>query len=164
MADTPSVAPKERVNIVYKSATDGVQSEVELPNKTLVVGDFTLRPDDRQLEDRATIAVDKDNFNDVLKGQGLTLDIVVPNKLSDDPEAASPVHLEFNSLKDFEPDNVAKAVPEVASLLEIRETLKALRGPLANVPEFRKKIQEIIKDDAARAKLLEALNLNEPKS
>ncbi|MDR1870660.1 MAG: type VI secretion system contractile sheath small subunit [Deltaproteobacteria bacterium] len=159
MADTPTVAPKERVNIVYKSATDGAQSEVELPNKTLVVGDFTLRPDDRPLEDRSSIAVNKDNFDDVLKGQGLSLDIVVPNKLSDDPEAASPVHLEFQSLKDFEPDAVAKSVPELKQLMDVREALKALKGPLANVPDFRKKILEVIKNDDARAQLLAALQL-----
>ncbi|MDR2142309.1 MAG: type VI secretion system contractile sheath small subunit [Deltaproteobacteria bacterium] len=164
MADTPTVAPKERVNIVYKSATDGAQAEVELPNKTLVIGDFTMRPDERLLEDRATIGVDKDNFDDVLKSQGLSLELAVPNKLSEDPEASMPVKLEFKSLKDFEPDAVAKAMPEVASLLDIREALKALRGPLANAPEFRKKIQEIIKDEAARKKLLEALNMEEPKA
>jgi type VI secretion system protein ImpB len=158
--DTPSVAPKERVNIVYKSAVDGAQAEVELPNKNLVLDDFTLKHDDRQLEDRERISVDKDNFDDVLKGQGLSLDLAVPNKLSDDPDASIPVHLDFKSLKDFEPDNVAKAVPEVASLLDIRDALKALRGPLANVPDFRKKIQEIIKDDSAREKLLAALNLD----
>ncbi|MDR1870656.1 MAG: type VI secretion system contractile sheath small subunit [Deltaproteobacteria bacterium] len=164
MADSPTVAPKERVNIVYKSATDGAQAEVELPNKTLVVGDFTLKADDRQLEDRSTIAVNKDNFDDVLKGQGLSLDFVVPNKLSDDPEASSPVHLEFQSLKDFEPDQVAKAVPELRDLLDVREALKALKGPLANVPDFRKKIQEIIKDDSARAQLLSALELEDKKA
>ncbi|MDR2140833.1 MAG: type VI secretion system contractile sheath small subunit [Deltaproteobacteria bacterium] len=164
MADTPTVAPKERVNIVYKSATEGAQAEVELPNKTLVIGDFTMRPDDRQLEDRATIAIDKDNFDDVLKSQGLSLTLAVPNKLSEDPEATMPVKLDFNSLKDFEPDAVAKAMPEVASLLDVREALKALRGPLANAPEFRKKIQEIIKDDEARKRLLEALNMETPNA
>jgi type VI secretion system protein ImpB len=127
------------------------------------MGDFTLRPDGRQLEDRDRISVDKDNFDDVLKGQGLTLDLAVPNRLSDDPEASLPVRLDFKSLKDFEPDSVAKAVPETASLLEIRDALKALKGPLANVPDFRKKIQEIIKDDAAREKLLAALNIDEKK-
>jgi type VI secretion system protein ImpB len=164
MSDSPTVAPKERVNIVYKSATDGAQAEVELPNKTLVVGDFTLRQDDRQLEDRSTISVDKNNFDEVLKGQNLSLDVAAPNTLSDDPDAKIAVHMDFKSLKDFEPDAVATAIPEVASLMDIREALKALRGPLANVPEFRKKIQEIIKDDGARQKLLEALNLDESKS
>jgi type VI secretion system protein ImpB len=160
MADTPSVAPKERVNIVYKSAVDGAQAEVELPNKLLVISDFTLQQDERPLEDRQPIAVDKDNFDDVLKGQNLKIDFSVDNKLVDDPDAKIPVHLEFSSLKDFDPDAVAKAVPEISDLLEVRNALKALRGPLANIPDFRKKIQEIVKDDAAREKLLEALNLN----
>jgi type VI secretion system protein ImpB len=160
MANSPTAPPKERVNIVYKSATEGAQAEVELPNKVLVVDDFTLKPDDRLLEDRAPISVDKDNFEEVLKGQGLSLDVVVPNRLSEDPEASMPVHLEFKSLKDFEPDQVAKAVPEVAKLLEIREALKALKGPLANIPDFRKKIQELVQDPAARDKLLALLDID----
>jgi type VI secretion system protein ImpB len=160
MANTPTAPPKERVNIVYKSAVDGAQAEVELPNKVLVIDDFTQKPDERQIEDRAPIDVNKDNFNDVLKGQGLSLDLNVPNRLSDDPEAAMPVHLEFGSLKDFEPDQVAKAVPDVAKLLEIREALKALRGPLANIPDFRKKIQELVQDPEAREKLLALLDLD----
>jgi type VI secretion system protein ImpB len=159
MANTPTAPPKERVNIVYKSATDGAQAEVELPNKLLVVGDFTLKPDDRQIEDREPISVDKDNFDDVLKGQGLSLDLTVDNRLSDEKDAKIPVHLDFASLKDFEPDSVAKAVPEVASLLEIREALKALKGPLANIPDFRKKIQSIVKDEAAREQLLTLLDI-----
>jgi type VI secretion system protein ImpB len=159
MADSPTVPPKERVNIVYKSATDGAQAEVELPNKLLVVGDFTQRPDDRQVEDRATISVDKDTFNDVLKGQNLSMDLSVDNKLTEEKDAKIPVHLEFGSLKDFEPDAVAKRIPETASLLELREALKSLKGPLANIPDFRKKIQEIIKDEAAREKLLTLLDL-----
>lgn len=161
MANTPSAPPKERVNIVYKSATDGAQAEVELPNKVLVVGDFTQKPDDRQLEDRDPINVDKDNFDDVLKAQNLSLDLAVENRLTEEKDATIPVHLEFSSLKDFEPGEVAKKVPEIASLLEIREALKALRGPLANIPDFRKKIQEIVKDDAAREKLLGLLDIKE---
>ena len=33
MSSTGSVAPKERVNIVYKPATGGAQAEIELPMK-----------------------------------------------------------------------------------------------------------------------------------
>ena len=67
MAQEASVAPKERVNIVYKPATGDAKEEVELPLKLLVLGDFTNRPDDRTMEDRDPISVDKDNFDDVLK-------------------------------------------------------------------------------------------------
>ncbi|HKT99965.1 MAG TPA: type VI secretion system contractile sheath small subunit, partial [Paraburkholderia sp.] len=42
MASDGSVAPKERVNIVYRPATGDAKAEVELPLKLLVLGDFTL--------------------------------------------------------------------------------------------------------------------------
>lgn len=45
-------------------------------------------------------------------------------------------------------------VPELKKLMELRAALTALKGPLGNVPKFRKKIQSIIKDDAAREKIL----------
>lgn len=161
MAKEGSVAPKERVNIVYKPATGDAQAEVELPLKLTVLGDFTRRQDDRPLEDRAPVSVDKDNFDDVLKAQAVKLDLVVENKLADEENATMPVSLSFASMKDFQPDSVAAQVPELAELLKLRESLKALKGPLSNIPDFRKKVQEVIKDDAARDQLLEALGLKE---
>ncbi|MDR1041851.1 MAG: type VI secretion system contractile sheath small subunit [Deltaproteobacteria bacterium] len=163
MPKETSVAPKERVNIVYKPATGDAKAEVELPNKLLVVGDFTGQPDERQVEDRDPISIDKDNFEDVMKGQGLKLDMSVQNKLADDPEGRMAVHLDIDTLKDFSPEAVAQAVPELKQLLELREALKTLKGPLANVPDFRRKIQEIVKDDSARAKLTEALGIDKDK-
>jgi type VI secretion system protein ImpB len=159
MAKEGSVAPKERVNIVYKPAMGDAQAEVELPLKLTVLGDFTHRPDDRPLEDREPISVDKDNFNDVLKAQNVKLDIVVDNKLAEDQEAKMPVSLSFAGIKDFEPDAVAGQVPELAELLRLREALKALKGPLSNIPDFRKIVQDAVKDDATRAQLLAALGL-----
>jgi type VI secretion system protein ImpB len=163
MGKETSVAPKERVNIVYKPATGDAKAEVELPNKLLVLGDFTLQEDGRQVEDRDPISVDKDNFDDVLKGQQLKLDLSVDNKLSADPEAKMAVHLDINSLKDFSPEEVAKAVPELKQLLELREALKTLKGPLANVPDFRRKIESIVKDEDARSKLVDALGIDKDK-
>ncbi len=159
MAQEGSVAPKERVNIVYRPATGDAKEEVELPLKMMVLGDFTLRPDDRMVEDREPVSVDKDNFNDVLKGQGLELKLNVPNRLSGKADDQMGVQLKFESLKDFDPDAIARNVPELAKLMDLREALKALKGPLANVPEFRKKVQELIKDPGAREKLLKELGI-----
>ncbi|MDR2801226.1 MAG: type VI secretion system contractile sheath small subunit [Desulfovibrio sp.] len=161
MAKEGSIAPKERVNIVYKSTVGDAQAEVELPLKLTVLGDFTHRPDDRPVEDRAPVSVDKDNFDDVLKAQNVKLDLVVDNKLSEEEGLTMPVSLSFAGIKDFEPDAVARQVPELAELLRLREALKALKGPLSNIPEFRKKVQEAVKDDAARAQLLAALGIEE---
>lgn len=159
MARESSVAPKERVNIVYKPAKGELQEEVELPLKILVMGDFTLREDSRPIEERSPVNIDKDNFNDVLKAQDLKLDCVVDNKLSDEDAAKMNISLDFKTLRDFEPDALIKKIPEMRKLYELRETLKALKGPLGNVPEFRKKIQGLIKDEGARDRLLKELGL-----
>lgn len=159
MAQEGSVAPKERVNIVYRPATGDAKEEVELPLKMMVLGDFTLRPDDRMVEDRDPVSIDKDNFNDVLKGQGLELKLNVPNALSGKEDDQLAVQMKFESLKDFDPDAIVRNVPELAKLMDLREALKALKGPLANVPDFRKKVQELIKDPGARERLLAELGI-----
>lgn len=159
MPQEGSVAPKERVNIVYRPATGDAKEEVELPLKLMVLGDFTQRADDRMVEDRDPVSIDKDNFNDVLKGQGLELKLNVPNKLSGKADEQMAVDLKFESLSDFDPDAIVRSVPELAKLMDLREALKALKGPLANVPEFRKKVQELIKDPGAREKLLKELGI-----
>jgi type VI secretion system protein ImpB len=160
MAKETSVAPKERVNIVYRPATGDAKEEVELPLKMLVMGDFTNAPDDRLLEDREPINIDKDNFDDVLKAQKIKLSINVENKISEGKEAGEmPVSLNFSSMKDFSPEEIVKNTPELKKLLELREALTALKGPLSNIPDFRKKIQDLIKDDASRERLLKELGM-----
>ena len=161
MAKEGSVAPKERVNIVYRPTTGDAKEEIELPLKLLVVGDFTRSPDDRMVEEREPINVDKDNFNEVLKAQNLKLDLTVPNKLSEDPDEDLNVSVKFDSIKDFDPESIAKNTPELNKLLELREALNSLKGPMSNRPEFRKKIQELIKDEGAREQILKELKLEE---
>jgi len=161
MAKEGSVAPKERVNIVYRPTTGDAKEEIELPLKLLIVGDFTRSPDDRMVEEREPINVDKDNFNEVLKAQNLKLDLTVPNKLSEDPDEDLNVSVKFDSIKDFDPESIAKNTPELNKLLELREALNSLKGPMSNRPEFRKKIQELIKDEGAREQILKELKLEE---
>jgi type VI secretion system protein ImpB len=62
-------------------------------------------------------------------------------------------------MKDFDPDAIIQKVPELKKMLELREALKALKGPLGNVPDFRKKIQDLVKDDGAKARLLKELGI-----
>lgn len=161
MSSDGSVAPKERVNITYKPATGNAQEEVELPLKLLVVGDFSQKEDDRPIEDRKPINIDKDNYNDVLKAQKLSLDLSIPNKLEPDSEDNMPVSLKFESLKDFEPDAIVENVPELKEIIELRNALKSLKGPLGNVPDFRKKLQALVEDEGTRAKLLAELGIDQ---
>ena len=50
-------------------------------------------------------------------------------------------------------------MPELQKLMELRDALKALKSPLSNVPDFRKKVQELVKDDGARERLLKELGI-----
>jgi len=161
MAIEGSVAPKVRVNIMYKPATGDAQAEVELPLKLLVLGDFTQKQDDRPVEERKPINIDKDNYNEVLKAQELSLDLAVPNKLEPNSEDNLAVSLKFESLRDFEPDAIVEKVPELREIIQLRNALKALKGPLGNVPDFRKKLQALIQDEGTRAKLLAELGIDQ---
>ena len=46
-------------------------------------------------------------------------------------------------------------------MIELREALKALKSPLGNVPQFRKRLAEIIRNPETRAQLLNELDLSQ---
>ena len=162
-----SVAPKERVNITYKPASGGNQADVELPLKILMLGDFTGRGDDRSIEDRKPVSVDKDNFDKVMAAQKLEATISVPNRLVEggEPQPDMEVNLKFETLRDFRPEGLAEQVPELRELLDLRNALAALKGPLVggNVPDFRKRLTDALKDPAKRERLMKELGIEDPE-
>jgi type VI secretion system protein ImpB len=159
-----SVAPKERVNIVYRPATGNAKEEVELPLKMMVLGDFTLREEEDPLEERAPINVDKDNFTEVMRKQNLGLTISVADRLSDKEGEELAAALKIETLKDFSPERIARQVPELAKLMELRDALSFLKGPLGNVPAFRKHLQSMIDDPEARERLMKELKAGQEAS
>ena len=161
MGKEGSVAPKERVNITYKPATGDQQEEVELPLRFMMMGDYTGKPDETPLEERKPIKIDKDNFNEVMAEHNLSLDLTVDDKLSGDDGSEMAVSLKFNGLKDFTPEGIAEQVPELRQLMQLRSALTALKGPLGNIPKFRKKIQGLLGDDDARERLMKELGMGD---
>lgn len=160
MAKEGSVAPKERINVTFKPATGGAQEEQELPLKLLVLGDFTQRADDRKLEDRKPIGIDKQSFDDVLAKQELSLTFSVPNRLQEGAEDDLAVQLRIDSMKDFNPASLVEQVPELKKLMALREALVALKGPLGNAPAFRRAIESVLADPDARDRVLNELGLD----
>ncbi|MDN3524969.1 type VI secretion system contractile sheath small subunit [Halomonas sabkhae] len=160
MAKEGSVAPKERINIKYVPATGDNQAETELPQKLLIVGDFKGGTEEAPVEDREAVSVNKNNFQSVMREAGLSLQTSVPSRLEDDnTDQDINVDLSFQSLEDFGPDSVARQIPELQKLVELREALVALKGPLGNVPAFRERLQALIEDPATRDQLLSELDL-----
>ena len=70
--------------------------------------------------------------------------------------------LRINSMKDFNPASLVDQVPEMKKLMELRDALMALKGPLGNAPAFRKAIESVLEDDDSRARVLGEIGLNAP--
>ncbi len=155
-----SESPKERINVTYKPATGDQSAEIEIPYKLTVLGEFNPNEESKPVEDKKVININKNNFNDVLKHQNLSLSFSVDNKLIDEEGASLNVNLNINNMKDFSPENIVENVDEIKKLMELRQSLVALKGPLGNIPAFRKAIESTISDEQEREKLLNELNIN----
>ncbi|ALI07530.1 MULTISPECIES: type VI secretion system contractile sheath small subunit [Pseudomonas] len=161
MAKEGSVAPKERINVTFKPATGGAREDIELPLKLLALGDYTHRKDERKVEDRKPIGIDKMTFDEVLAKQALSLTLSVPNRLqAQDGTEELAVQLRLNSMKDFNPASLVEQVPELSKLMALRDALVALKGPLGNAPAFRKAIEGVLANDDSRRRVLDELGLD----
>lgn len=154
-----SESPKERINVTYKPATGDVQEDVEIPYKMTILGEYNPNEEKVPVEEKRAIKIDKNNFNDVLKAQNLSVNFNVDNKLIDEDDASLNVNLKINSVKDFSPEKIVENVPEMKVLMQLRQSLMALKGPLGNVPAFRKAIEEAISNKEERDKLMSELSL-----
>jgi type VI secretion system protein ImpB len=152
-----SESPKERINVTYKPATGDQAEEIEIPFKLTVLGQFNPDEEKKPVEKKKVIKIDKDNFNDVIKHQNLSAEFTVPNKLTDEEDGELKINLKFQSVKDFSPENIVENVDELKKLMELRQSLIALKGPLGNMPAFRKAIEGAIADKDEREKLLKEL-------
>jgi type VI secretion system protein ImpB len=158
MAREISVAPKERVNIVYRSQTGDVEQDVELPLKLLVMGDFKSSKDDTPLEDRKPESINQNNFNNVLKAQKLHLDLDVPDEISGDEDIV--VSLDFNSMKDFEPDAIIENDKSLNKLQQLRDALVSLKSSFGINKKVTKLLQEF-QDNNDIQELLSKLETND---
>lgn len=152
-----SIAPKERINISYQQAGNE-QEQVELPLKILVLGNYGGDPATDVLEERKPININKDNFSSVMEQSNLSLTLQVPDKIhgeaSDEASGELALSLHFRKLSDFGPEAIVEQSPELRKLMQLREALTALKGPMGNIPQFRRRLREIVGDQQSRQALL----------
>lgn len=148
-----SNAPKERINITYKAKTNGRESDVELPLKLMVMSNLTGKADKQPLEERETLQINKTNFNQVMQKLNISSQFSVKNTLGTGAEELD-INLKITSMKDFSPDSIVKQIPELNKLMQLREALMALKGPMGNIPDFRKSVLAALKDEKIKEKLL----------
>ncbi|MFC1586263.1 type VI secretion system contractile sheath small subunit [Fibrobacterota bacterium] len=148
--------PPARVNIQLSVDKGGAQKKLELPMKTLVMGDFTLKQDGTRVAQRERINLKKNNFNQVMESMDLGMETTVDNKLN--PEGgALKVNLKFKDMNSFSPNEVAKQIPALTNLKAARNLIKDLGSNLLDNREFRKRMEAILKDNTAIEGLREEL-------
>lgn len=153
-----SVAPKERINISYRPANSKGAEKVELPFKIMMLGDYSTEENETPLHERKPINVNKANLDDVITKVGVNLNFTVENHLDEGGEDID-VSLNVKSMKDFEPDSILEAVPELRKTIEARNALKALKGPIGNVPGLRKTLKLMLENPEQRDQLKKELGL-----
>jgi type VI secretion system protein ImpB len=153
-----------RVAISYEVETGGAIEKKELPFLMGVLGDFTGHPTEPlpKLKERKFVEVTPDNFDDVLASMKPHLAFTVENKISDEPDAPKlAVDLNFRSMDDFSPDAIAKQVPALKKMLELRSQLADLRGSLQTNEKLDEVLQATLGDQDKMAKLRAELGLGE---
>jgi type VI secretion system protein ImpB len=138
--------PKSRVSITLDLHTGGAQKKVELPLKLLVAGDFSAGKEQAPLAERKKTNIDRNNFDAVLSDLAPELKVAAANTLADDGSAL-PVSLSFRSMKDFEPEQVARQIPELQVMLAMRNLLRDLKSNLLDNSTFRREFEKILKDN-----------------
>ena len=163
MADTfQNEVPEARINLKLSLHTGGAQKKVELPLKLLAVGDFSNGKESRPLSEREKFNVNKSNFNSVLSEFNPVVNLTVQNTLAGEGSEES-VKLSFSDMKDFEPERVARQIPQLRAMLAMRNLLRDLKSNLLDNSTFRKELENILKDPALSRELRDEMSALAPK-
>jgi type VI secretion system protein ImpB len=160
MSKTESVQKKlqkirpPRVQMTYDvEIGDAIESK-ELPFVMGVVGDFggNSKVEQKRLKERNFVNVDRDNFDEVMKGIEPRATYQVSNTLAGDASTFA-VDLSFKSMDDFRPEAVVEQVEPLRKLREARTKLADLRNKLAG----NDKLEDLLNDVLNSTEKLAAL-------
>lgn len=137
--------PRTQITIDVEDGGQVVQKE--LPFVVGVLGDYSGDPTKPlpKLRDRKFTDVSRDNFDQVLAGMNVGLNLRVENKLQND-ESEIPVQLQFKSMDDFKPAAVAQQIDPLRKLMELREKLSELKGRADRSEELEDALNAILKE------------------
>jgi type VI secretion system protein ImpB len=143
-----------RVHITYDVEIGDAIEMKELPFVAGVLADLSGKPEEAlpRLRDRQFVQIDRDNFNQVLKGMTPRLAYRVDNKLTDEDTKLG-VELRFNHMDDFTPENVVNQVDPLKKLLEARRRLSDLLSKMDGNDRLVELMEEVIGNTNALEKL-----------
>ena len=150
-----------RVHITYDVETEGAVVQKDLPFVVGVLGDFSGDPTEplKPLKDRKFVQIDRDNFNDVMARMTPGLNFKVENTLKGDGSEMG-VQLQFKSMDDFAPTNVAKQVEPLRKLLATRDKLRDLLTKVDRSEDLENILEEVLENTDQLKKLSEDLGVS----
>jgi type VI secretion system protein ImpB len=155
-----------RVHVTYDVEVGDAIEVKELPFVMGVLADLSGQPTEAlpKLKDRRFVEITPDNFDGVLESFKPHLSLEVDNKLSDEADAGKlKVDLDFKSLDDFAPENVAKNVKPLRELLELRQKLGDLRGALQGNDKLDDLLMEAVGNTQKSDQLKKEIEKDKPK-
>ena len=82
--------------------------------------------------------------------------MVVPNKVNADEESLR-VNLSLNQMRSFSPEEVAKQIPQVRSLMLLKKLLEEIQSNIANKKEFAQLLSRLFSSENLLSSLKEKL-------
>ncbi len=146
---------RPRVHITYQVETEGARVQRELPFVMGVMGDFSgNQPTQKMkpLKDRRFVAIDRDNFNEVMSKFAPGLGFRVKNTLKDDGSEMA-VALKFDSMADFDPAKVVDQVEPLKKLMEARDKLRDLLTKVDRSDELENLLEKVLKETQGMERL-----------
>jgi type VI secretion system protein ImpB len=146
---------RPRVHITYQVETEGARVQRELPFVMGVMGDFSgNQPTQKMkpLKDRRFVAIDRDNFNEVMTKFAPGLGFRVKNTLKDDGSEMA-VALKFDSMADFEPAKIVDQVEPLKKLMEARDKLRDLLTKVDRSDELENLLEKVLKETQGMERL-----------
>ncbi len=136
-----------RVQITYDVEIGDAIETKELPFVLGVLGEYSGSPKTPlpKMKERKFVEIDRDNFDEVLKGMAPRLNLRVENRLKNDDTKLG-VELEFSRLEDFDPQRVVSQVEPLKELLDIRTRLADLRNKVTSNDKLEELLEEIMRD------------------
>jgi type VI secretion system protein ImpB len=149
-----------RVQITYDVETGGAIELKELPFVVGVLGDFVGKPEEPLpgIKQRKFVEIDRDNFDQVMAGMKPRLSFSSENKLQDDGSKMG-VELNFQSIEDFEPDNVVQQVEPLRKLVEARQKLSDLLSKMDGNDKLESILNDVIANADKQKELSDALGI-----
>lgn len=153
-----------RVHITYDVEVGGAIELKELPFVVGVMGDFVGKPEDPlpPLKQRKFVEIDPDNFNQVMAGMKPRVSFSVDNKLQDDGTKLG-VDVKFNSIEDFDPDNVVQQIDPLRKLVEARQKLSDLLSKMDGNDKLESLLNDVVANADKQKQLSDALGIEGAK-